>query len=1725
MYVLSLTQHDEALTELVAIASVVHPRTSDGTVRAPPAVLDRLYAVLSQPGASSATSATAAAVVEMQALAVHVAAAQIASEASLEWADVVRVPDGPAAWQAAARAQGMNGAADRAAYLFERAVFQQIAPHLASDAARLQIKMDTLIQLSFVSQLDVEAFWDRVAKVTMGHVRRTGDAHVADVHAHLVRLVHAAHARCSGTAYERLGVWWLAMAEKVRDSLTQTAHPAAAEITQHVRNGADVSVLRTDGSDVSPAHATEALAELRLDTPPAADLGAAVAQWAAQHDAASASTCVAALASLTAVSMDDAARATLAALLHDTLTDVPAAPPVPVLDVLAASAAAVERCACEAAVSDAIHALRVVSVGRLDEAQPATFGASLDALQLAARLAGSSASRRTYVSDVAFHIGSRLYARAAYAHAVPFLRLAWDAAHDADADADAQAQRPRKAHLLAGAYQHMGSYSEAYAAYLDAMRACPALNDAGDVARAHALPDALDEGPLALPGALVRGALHVAVYCLLRPTDAADPASFAATLRSLELSDASYAAWCEYAALNLEPQVMRDETPAALDAMHAAALDVYSVDRYPLRRARVLLKIALYATLRGNARTADLDACLAAPPAEDAQLAHLRDALQALEAMQRVLALIGTAPMGTTSLDGAAEAAAKALTHVDAHLAGPTPSTRTRTRTTRTAPTPMPTRTSARTAGRTTRPAAPAATPRTRSTRGAAAAPATPAPSTRRAAAAPATPAPSTPPRAAAPAAAPSGAASATHALAHMLSATCDALLYAGLDAAAADALGALVRLAQAASSADLVACASVRLAELWIRVGAPEAAIHVLHASPRTPAVLYTLAHAQSARGDADAAQTYADAAAPAAADTPAPASSTNRVAAKCAAYALRASAAHAAASLARDHYSVYADAVSATLHALRLHLRTSLLLGHAGGDADVFGARTPSTPSAPRHALLALRAWHWRVSAALVHTYGALAALYAARGATRDAAAFAHEAVAFADAQPPPLPRAAAHAAHAELQTALGEHDAAQASLDMARSLLGGTPSLARAHVAELEAADSEDAAAHDAARSARQAVRAALHLRDTAPPTDSPEALVQRAAALVADAERLLHTDAVWSMLPEAARALPGAAPRPASRAQATLVRRVAPLLDDAERALSIALQRTAAVGDVRVVRRALRTAYAACLLQAVVRPEQQAERSRRAAALLNAAASVSVRRAFVDVALRRAHPVSSDGAPRVPPPPLPPSTRVHASVASDASLGRDVHWALPDQTAAVVVSLSDDRRELHLAHVTSAACAVYTLPIDRQSRREGDDETYTPDAVLDELRTILAASNASVHTAKDVHALEARKAWWTQRRELDAALCTLLDSVQATWLGAFQGLLAPPPTHLAPLRTQATRALTHACAGHTAHGDAITVSDAALVCLAALPSDCTIEVLEDWAHFAMDACQLSGVPIAQDEVDMDELCVDLRSALDEHHARVRRAHDGVPPSDDTHLFLVLDREVCDLPWESLPVLRARSVSRVPALEFIGAAHDPHDAPEPLATLDPRSTAYLLNPGGDLTRSEARFAPLLRAQPGWHGTIGHAPVVDEVARALGKADTFLYFGHAGGELYVQPTQLRALQRCAAAMLWGCSSGVLRDAGAFDPDGTPLRYMVAQCPALVANLWDATDKELDGVCEAVLRAVGLLPGGAAPMPLARAVAHARSQCKLPYLTGAACIVYGVPATWLTAWPEASPS
>ena len=143
---------------------------------------------------------------------------------------------------------------------------------------------------------------------------------------------------------------------------------------------------------------------------------------------------------------------------------------------------------------------------------------------------------------------------------------------------------------------------------------------------------------------------------------------------------------------------------------------------------------------------------------------------------------------------------------------------------------------------------------------------------------------------------------------------------------------------------------------------------------------------------------------------------------------------------------------------------------------------------------------------------------------------------------------------------------------------------------------------------------------------------------------------------------------------------------------------------------------------------------------------------------------------------------------------------------------------------------------------------------------------------------------------------------------------------------------------------------------------------------------------------------------------------------------------------------------------------------------------------------------------------------PTEGSLVAALRQYEFFVYCGHGDGRRYMAADQLQRLPRCAVSLLMGCSSGALRVAGpGAAPTGMPLHYLHARCPALVANLWDVTDGDIDRYCAALVGAA--TAGGSLP----KAVAAARAACRLPFLTGAAAVCYGVPVATLPCDAEGS--
>jgi separase len=466
---------------------------------------------------------------------------------------------------------------------------------------------------------------------------------------------------------------------------------------------------------------------------------------------------------------------------------------------------------------------------------------------------------------------------------------------------------------------------------------------------------------------------------------------------------------------------------------------------------------------------------------------------------------------------------------------------------------------------------------------------------------------------------------------------------------------------------------------------------------------------------------------------------------------------------------------------------------------------------------------------------------------------------------------------------------------------------------------------------------------------------------------------------------------------------------------------------------------------------------------------------------------------------------------------------VHMSITEDKGAMFVSRQQARREP----------LVFCLPLKGRRESEEDEQLGFDDAI-DELDAIIRESDESTRAAAHVPAnnMEARAAWWTARGELDKRLKALVENIEFCWLGGFKTILSRPSgasqQDLDDLRVRLESVFHRALhIRDKAQKDGVRLTPRLVECFGALAPKSRDEELEDVVYFVLDLYQAAGVPVVLSEVDIDHTVIELRTVLEEHAARappIKAAHD------DTHVFLVLDKNLQGLPWESIPMLRGRSVSRVPNLAFLrdrvelarrrqGASAD---ACVDRAVVDPRKTFYILNPSGDLKGTEARFTPLMRdmkAAAGWTGIVGRVPSEQEFLAALGREELVIYFGHGGGENYARSYKIRALPRCAATMLWGCSSGRLKPQGEFDRTGTPYHYMLAGCPTLVANLWDVTDRDIDKFTQTVFDKLALTPAGVRDWEkrkqkhsIVEAVAQAREVCKLKYLTGAAPVVYGIP-------------
>ena len=498
-------------------------------------------------------------------------------------------------------------------------------------------------------------------------------------------------------------------------------------------------------------------------------------------------------------------------------------------------------------------------------------------------------------------------------------------------------------------------------------------------------------------------------------------------------------------------------------------------------------------------------------------------------------------------------------------------------------------------------------------------------------------------------------------------------------------------------------------------------------------------------------------------------------------------------------------------------------------------------------------------------------------------------------------------------------------------------------------------------------------------------------------------------------------------------------------------------------------------------------------------------------------------------------------------------------LPEEWNVVSMELSRTRDELSITklHVGQPPFSL-RIPLRRSGSDELNDEDFGFASAKVELLDIIKTANMTAHDSRGQSDKQAKKSWWAGREALDDRLKILLENIENVWLGGFRGILAHQHRHqdllsrfsgsllrsldqYLPSRQKSRRPI-----GAEFHLHAHVLD--LFVALGDPDEHDLDDSIADLLYFVVDILQFEGEHNAYDEIDFDMITMEVLDALRCYHEALK----VLDAKSTQHTILILDKELLAFPWESLPCLDGRPVSRMPSLSCVQARLDQirlQDADAPALSIFASNGAYILNPSSDLTSTQVTFeGAFSSAFPSFMSIVNRAPTEAEFESYLHEKDLFLYFGHGSGAQYIRGRTIKRLNRCAVTFLMGCSSGKMIECGEFEPYGVPWNYMHASSPAVVGTLWDVTDKDIDRFAMTTFIEWGLLgeealtkdtaeakrkgknmkskgkgrkqpsqnaaEGASSEQKVAldEAVARARSSCVLKYLNGAAPVIYGIP-------------
>ena len=503
--------------------------------------------------------------------------------------------------------------------------------------------------------------------------------------------------------------------------------------------------------------------------------------------------------------------------------------------------------------------------------------------------------------------------------------------------------------------------------------------------------------------------------------------------------------------------------------------------------------------------------------------------------------------------------------------------------------------------------------------------------------------------------------------------------------------------------------------------------------------------------------------------------------------------------------------------------------------------------------------------------------------------------------------------------------------------------------------------------------------------------------------------------------------------------------------------------------------------------------------------------------------------------------------------------DCLQTLPPLWTVLSLSLSVDLQSLCIARYRGEQPPfILKVPLQRHPHDVDDvdpdvdsDPMLTFEDVRHRLSEIIKASDDTIHSVKeavvDMDNHGSRKTWWSKRETLDGELKTLLDDIERRWLGGFRSIFSAV-VHDQSLLARFQQSLESTLGRHLPSRQRRKANkqqrhfDSRVYELFVNLSELVEEseeidyALTDLLYFIVDMLQFNKEDNAYDEIDFDAMIVETQDAF-RAYRQATNAQDRT--TRDTHLILVLDKNLHALPWESFSCLQGKSVSRMPSLcdisDRLAIMRQQQSLSLKHAQQGIQASAldgtYLLNPSKNIPKTEASFEVSLsglRHGRNWTGFTGRIPAESEIEASLTpgidatEPPIWLYFGHGSGLQYIRPRRVKALRlssrpnsaisskssfdlgtstkedtaiadgseadetlgaavlrdkaTCAVPLLFGCSSSHIDTHGEFNATGTPLTYLLGGAPAILGALWDVTDGDCDAFAKSVLIKWGLL-------------------------------------------------